>query len=115
MIALFWPLLLNLAIGLILVYSYLLYYSTQDNNSGIVALSFSIMNYFSIWFLFSNSQVFIFDNVKHFFFPSDAHYGIDQQHCQSSWGVCVFGGVGKCNHEGNDLYMNMKKDYFHQR
>ena len=50
-----------------------------------------------------------------FFISSDAHYGIDQQHCQSSWGVYVFGGVGERTHEGNDLYMKMKKDYFHQR
>ena len=50
-----------------------------------------------------------------FFIFIDAHYGIDQQHYLSSWGVYVFGGVGERTHEGNDLYMKMKKDYFHQR
>ena len=53
--------------------------------------------------------------ILFFKISSDAHYGIDQQHCQSSWGVYVFGGVGERTHEGNDLYMKMKKDYFHQR
>ena len=114
MIALLWPLLPNLAIGLILVYSYLFCYSAQGNKWNS---SFEFLNHEFFSILFSNSLVFIFNNVKRFylFISSDAHYGIDQQHCQSSWGVYVFGGVGERTHEGNDLYMKMKKDYFHQR